>query len=118
MQYIEIKLTAGEYARLTKAAAMRGMSETDFLRHATLERCRELSQNQGMIPFPPAPAYAPPAYPAPLAGVGAPVYQMPYPARPGASGEAGEVDRLRHMVAIKRGIDAELIRFAESILSR
>ena len=118
MQYIETKLTDGEYSDLKKAAALLGVSVTEFLKRATISRCEEIARKQGAILPAAAPAYAPPAYPAPLAGVGAPVYQMPSPARPGAAGEAGEIDRLRQMVALKRSIDVELIRFAESILSR
>ena len=81
MQYVEIKLTAGEYADLERAAQKKGMSIDSFIQWATLHIYDELSQRkQDTLPTA-APAYAPPAY------------QMPYPARPGASGEAGEVDR-------------------------
>ena len=116
MPYIEVELYAGVYARVEKAAAVLGMSMSEYLHYAVDEYCSEKIKG-AMIPRPAAaPAYAPPAYPAPLAGVGAPVYQMPYPARPGASGQAGEIERLRQMVAVKRSIDAELVSFAERVI--
>ena len=116
MPYIEIKLTAGEYADLERAAYKKGMSVDSFIHWATDQIVEELGNLKMDLPPAAAPAYAPPAYPAPLAGVGAPVYQMPYPARPGASGQAGEIDRLRQMVAVKRSIDAELVSFAERVI--
>lgn len=108
MPYIEIKLTAREYADLERAAQKKGMTMDSFIHWAANQICEEICQRkQGMLPA------AAPAYPAPLAGVGAPAYQMPYPARPGAS---GEIDRLRQMVAVKRSIDAELVSFAERVI--
>lgn len=105
MPYIEIKLTDGKLADLTKCAAMRNMSVQEYIRWAALKRSNEVIQKQQGELSTAASAYAPPAY------------QMPYPARPGASGKGADIDRFRQMLAIKRGIDAELIRFAESILS-
>ena len=60
MQYIEIKLTAGEYADLERAAQKKGMSIDSFLQWAMLHKYDELSQSKQETLSTAAPAYAKP----------------------------------------------------------
>ena len=107
MQYIEIKLTATEYDKVQIAARKSGLSLERYLEEAAKEQCRKAlggapalfgSASQHSLPVMPA-------YPAPLGDCFSPP----------CSGY-GDAQRLRQMVAMKRNIDAELIRFAENII--
>ena len=109
-QRIEIKLTATEYDQVSIAARKCGLTIEAYLAKATMEECNKvLAERGGLTPFPTMQLPALPAYPAPLGCV-------PTLASMGAGAAMGDAARMRQMVAMKRSIDAELIRFAESII--